>query len=394
MKTIVIGHPTMGRGGSEAAAMWLIQSLKDDFDVTLVTTRTVDIDDPNHFYGTTIQPGNIKIRIAPSPYFMKINANMAGLRGAFYSRFTRQIGKDFDLCISAYNLSDWGVPALHFIADFAWDRDLANKFDPTPTKGSKIIHRDNMLRKAYLQVFKIINGKAKTAESFFDGSHHIVANSQWSAGVIKGKYGYDCDAIVYPPVVAEFKSVPWDQKEFGFVSIGRISPEKRIEQQIEILEKVRGLGHYLHFHIIGGCGDDPYGRMIRKKCVGKTWITLEGQKSGQEKEKLLTGHRFAIHTRPHEPFGITVAELVEAGCLPFLPNSGGQTEIVPFEQLQFSMSDEAVSKINDLLLNEEKQKSLIKQLDRLKHKFSIHDFCTQARMIVDRCLTKNERGAD
>lgn len=373
----------MGRGGSEARAMWLLQALKNDFEVTLLTTRNVDLDALNRFYGTSVQPGEIKIRVAPVPFFMKNNSSIAALRGAFYSRSSKKIGHEYDLCISSYNLSDWGVPSLHFIADFVWDRNLANVFDPIPDSGAKMIHKDNILRKMYIRACRVLEGGYRCNESFFDGSEYIISNSLWSAKILKEKYNYCCDQNIYPAVVSEFRNVPWENKANTFVSIGRIAPEKRVEQQIDILERVRALGHDICFHLIGGIPDDSYGQMIRNRCRKKSWIRLEGRKNGPEKEQLLTGAKFAIHTRPHEAFGIAVAELVKAGCIPFIPDTGGQTEIVPFEELQFSTVEDAVHKIDDILRNDSAQEQILKKLAGQKPLFSAEQFCEQARAVIN-----------
>ncbi|MBM9612698.1 glycosyltransferase family 4 protein [Desulfobulbus rhabdoformis] len=383
MKKVAIGHPTMGYGGSEARAMWLLQTLKDKFNVTLVTTRNVNLNDLNQFYGTSVGVDEVSIRIIPVPFFMKNSSGIAALRGAFYSRFTKRIGREYDLCISSYNLADWGVPALHFIADFVWDRELANQFDPMPEKGAKYIHKANLLRKIYLAVCGGVGGPLRSQKTFFDGSETIISNSLWSAGIIKDKYGYVCDGNVYPAVQSEFRGVPRGEKTFSFVSIGRVAQEKRIEQQIEILEKVRELGHVLQFHLIGGVGNDPYGRFIRSLCEGKEWITLHGRKSGADKDALLTESKFAIHTRPHEAFGITVAEMLQAGCIPFIPDSGGQTEIVPLKELQFASVDDAVHKIVAVLRDENLQQRILHGLAPQKSKFSTEQFCGQIRQIVD-----------
>ena len=383
MQKLAIGHPTMGRGGSEASCMWIIQALKENFDLTLVTTRTVELEELNHYYGTFVKSNEIKIRIAPVPFFMKHNSGIAGLRGAFYSRFTRQIGREYDLCISAYNFSDWGVPAIHFIADFAWDSEFNKALNPLPNYGTKLIHRKNLLRWIYMFFCKSIHGGAKSKNNFFNGSHLIIANSFWSADLICNYYSYFCDDIVYPPVLDEFDSDCWANRKLGFVSIGRISPEKRIDQQIDILEKVRDLGHDIHFHIIGKIEDDPYGRMIQNKCLGKIWIQLEGQIGGIEKKQFLIQHKFALHTCIDEAFGITVAEMVKAGCIPFIPNSGGQTEIVPFDALQFASVDEAVAKIDYLLRQEKRQQHMRQKLQGQKEKFSERQFCQRVRDIVN-----------
>ncbi len=35
---VVIGHPYIGRGGSESIVMWLIEALRGGYDITVVTT--------------------------------------------------------------------------------------------------------------------------------------------------------------------------------------------------------------------------------------------------------------------------------------------------------------------------------------------------------------------
>ncbi len=110
---------------------------------------------------------------------------------------------------------------------------------------------------------------------------------------------------------------------------------------------------------------------------------MEGPKSGKQKEALLTNSKYAIHTRTDEAFGISVAEMVNAGCIPFVPNGGGPTEIVPFRELQFGTVEEAVRKIDFMLGNEEARRQMLTKLKEQEGKFSIERFCERARQIVD-----------
>jgi hypothetical protein len=126
-QTAVIGHPYLGRGGSEARVMWLIEALKRDFDVTVVTTGGWDLPALNSYYGTQVKQDEVKVRIAPVPLLIS-NMSAAALRGACYQRFARQVAADYDVRISAYNLTDWGLPAVHFIADFSWHQKLRAQF--------------------------------------------------------------------------------------------------------------------------------------------------------------------------------------------------------------------------------------------------------------------------
>ena len=43
---IAIGHPRLGWGGSEKRVMWGIEALKDDYDVTLITSGNFDLEEP------------------------------------------------------------------------------------------------------------------------------------------------------------------------------------------------------------------------------------------------------------------------------------------------------------------------------------------------------------
>jgi glycosyltransferase involved in cell wall biosynthesis len=68
----------------------------------------------------------------------------------------------------------------------------------------------------------------------------------------------------------------------------------------------------------------------------------------EAKRRLWTSKVF-LSTAESEPFGITVAEAVAAGCLPLVYDSGGPREIVPFPVLRFSSVLEAKIKLRSAL---------------------------------------------
>ena len=383
---IAVGHPGMGFGGSEARVMNLLELLQKNYDVTLVTTNNIDLSVWNSFYGTAVEPRKITIRHAPVFPGMYNNLRYAGLRGACYQRFCRQIGKEYDLCISAYNLTDWGGGRqLHFIADFVWDRELADRFDPLPQQGGHLIHRNNCIRKMYMSFCRIIAGKSVSFQEILQKGT-VVANSQWSADLIAEKYGTHCRTVIFPPVGTEFGAKSFKMKKADFVSIGRIAPEKRIELQIKIIEKIRKKGFETCLHLIGDCGEDPYGRRIRSLAADKPWVIMEGRQSGKRKMELLTSCRYALHTRPYEAFGITVAEFVKAGCIPFIPDTGGQTEIVPYPELQFRTEQEAIEKIVSVLESQTRQKDLLTKLKARAELFSVKHFQQEALKFIQKIL--------
>ncbi len=152
---------------------------------------------------------------------------------------------------------------------------------------------------------------------------------------------------------------------------------------VEILRRVRELGHDVHLHVIGSFDNSPYARMVHRLCMeNSAWVFLEGQKTGQEKASLLAHHRFGIHGRPYEAFGISVAEMVKAGCIPFIPDTGGQVEIVDEPSLCWSDPDDAVAKIDRVLSSDPLQRRFAATLADRAGRFSPAHFGSQFRTIV------------
>ncbi len=109
--------------------MWLIEALKLDFDVTVMTTGGWDLQALNGLLRNNVGQDEVKVRIAPVPFLVQ-RLSAAALRGACFQRFARQIAGEYDIRISAYNTTDWGLPAIHFIADFSWNQEIREQFHP------------------------------------------------------------------------------------------------------------------------------------------------------------------------------------------------------------------------------------------------------------------------
>jgi glycosyltransferase involved in cell wall biosynthesis len=318
---ILIGHPMLGRGGSEARVMWLIQALKTDCDVDLVTTRGWDLAALNEFYGTDVAPADVGVHIAPTGLPACLSA--AALRGSLYQRYASSLAPRYDLCISAYNVTDWGRPAVHFIADFAWHHEIREKYDP-PTPG--YFYRNTFIRRLYLGMAAAFS--SPTGRDPFS-QDCVITNSAWSASMLEQYCPLKGTEVVFPPVWSVFPPVAWEAKKSDFVMIGRIAPEKRIERAVSILKAVRALGHDVRLHLCGSFENDAYGRAIARLCKENAeWIVVQGLRHGASKAALLSSCRYGLQTRAAEPFGISVAEMVKAGAIVFAPAEGGQADIL------------------------------------------------------------------
>ena len=183
-------------------------------------------------------------------------------------------------------------------------------------------------------------------------------------------------------------NVPWDEKEHAFAMIGRIAPEKRIDQAIAILESVRDRGLAIRLHLCGEVGDDLYGRRIAQLCSERAdWIISEGMVSGVRKTEILSHCRFGIQTCSAEGFGISVAEMVKAGAIVFANSDGGQAEILGHPELLFINTKDAVEKIRAVLEKPTLQSALRNHLAHQAQRFSAQAFMYETQAFITKQLS-------
>ncbi|MDA8035532.1 MAG: hypothetical protein M0T71_15445, partial [Actinomycetota bacterium] len=76
------------------------------------------------------------------------------------------------------------------------------------------------------------------------GRHRVWAAPPGTAGALCGLAVGAARAgvrpvVLHPPAVCRGGGQPWDERENGFLCLGRIAPEKEIERVIAILDRVR-----------------------------------------------------------------------------------------------------------------------------------------------------------
>jgi glycosyltransferase involved in cell wall biosynthesis len=377
MKKVAVVHPYLrAGGGSEARALWCTQALKDKYDVSLVSMGKIDLSVLNYCYGT--QLNSDEIQLISLPLSRIIRHRFDSLRSYYLAGYCRQHSHKYDLMISAYNIMDFGKKGIQFIADFSFDDQLRRTFDKNPEGWMGLLYSESFLRKMYLRLGERIAG----------GSHYgwekniTIANSNWSRQVLNEVFNLNVQTI-YPPVADEYPTIPWENRENGFICLGRLVPEKGIDRIISILIEVKKKIPGIHLHIIGRKENQAYFKKIAKQCaVHKTWISLEEGIYGQEKLAAIAGHRYGIHGRPVEPFGIAAAEMAKAGCIVWVPDKGGQREIVDHPDLIYNENN-AVDKIVSVLNDSKKQTVLRSHLAAHSQRFSKEIFVEQVRRMVD-----------
>ncbi len=381
---IAIIHPRlMGYGGSEIKAMWTAQALKRDFRISIITMGDVNLPSLNNYCGTSIAEEEVNIISLPIPSFM--NRYFAAVRSYRLFRLCKSISKDYDVMISAYNVMDFGKPGIQFIADFSFDDELRSKYDAGVGILHNLIYKSSPLRKIYLNIAEKVRGENENAWK----RNVTIANSQWTKNVFADKYNIH-PIVIYPPVPGRYPFVPWKKRENGFVYVGRISPEKNIDEMIEIIRRLNEKGEKLHFHIYGELKKSKYVSNIEKLCkINKDWAFLEGVILGEQKYKELSKHKYAISGRRAEPFGISVAEMVKAGCLVWVPDGGGQVEIIEDARLTYKSIEDAVTKIQSVLRSAVLQEVLRERLKKRHLLYSTDRFIKEIRDVIFKFIRKD-----
>jgi glycosyltransferase involved in cell wall biosynthesis len=373
---VAVVHPRLvAGGGSEACALWTLQALQAGFRPTLITTGRPDLRELNGKYGTDVDPGKVETRLVGVPPGTR--QRFDALRGSRLARYCRRHARDFDVMISAYNVMDFGVAGIQMIADFSFDDDLRRELDFDGGAAQGAFHRASTGRSLYIRLARALSGT--------DGHgwkrNRTVANSEWTKDLLRRRFDVSSE-VVYPPVVGDFPSVPWTEREDGFVLMGRLVPEKGIGRAIEILAEVRK-HKPVHLHVVGRRGRDAYARELEELSRGYgDWVHFEGEMYGPQKAAFLARHKYGISGRRNEAFGIAVADMVRAGALVWVPDGGGQTEIVGHPGLVYSGRESAVVLILAALDDPEVEAGLRRHLEKRREMFSSGRFVAEIGAVV------------
>jgi glycosyltransferase involved in cell wall biosynthesis len=386
MKKILLVQSTLQPpGGANGVAAWIIEALKGEHAVSVLTWTPIDVASINRFYGTSLRRPEFTVcRVDPILRFLidRLPRPMGKLRTSILLLMCKRIKDDYDVIITANNEADFGcrgIQYIHFPRAYQSHQNGDLPRDPF----------SRALMTAYYHLCRRISGF-----SFERMKQNLtLVNSDWTATKVRERHGIEATTL-YPPVLGMFPEVPWEDRENGFVCIGRIVPEKGLEEVIDILTAVRLRGWDIHLHIVGSPDDRRYyKRILRRVQENASWVFLEQDLSREELVRLVSMHRYGIHGMAEEHFGIAVAELVWAGCLVFVPRGGGQVEIVDGdERLLYGAAEEAAAKITLVMSDPDAQRSLRTHLASRKELFSTGRFMRRIQEVV-RQFGETPRGA-
>jgi glycosyltransferase involved in cell wall biosynthesis len=364
-------------GGGNGVAAWFLQALVAEHDVTVLSWWPVDLDPINRFFGTSLRPGDFRTLIVPPqwrfiPDHLPVPASL--LRSALLMRYTRRVSRGFDVIVGVHNETDYGRRGIQYVHYPAYLR-------PRPEVDYRWYHRWPWLLESYYRVADRVAGFSleRLKENL------TLANSDWTAAHVKRHLGIHARTL-YPPVADPGVGLPWSERQPVFLSLGRISPEKEYERSMRILARVRERVPDITFTIVGTWDRHAqryFNSLQRLATSLGPWIQFCKNLPREELRGLLGSHRYGIHGMREEHFGMAPAEMVRAGMIVWVPDGGGQIEIVGNEpSLLFDTEEEAAEKIVNVLSSASEQDRIRRHLAVQAERFGTDRFMNEVREIV------------
>ena len=362
-------------GGTEAVTAWTIEALKNHYHVSLISFSEADPQELNRYYGTNLEEGEFSsLRPKISPLLNRTKRFLL-LKDHLMARYCKSTGNRFDLFISVGGTMDFGSPGIQYMS-LAPGAILIKVLEGDPSLPGWY----QLAKRSFMRLCEMIS--ATSQERIIQNT--TLVNSRWVGNLVERIYGIQDWQVVYPPVNTSQSPADWGSRNNGFLCVARVSPEKKIEDAIQIIQRVREEGFEVSLKVIGRQDDPEYAQRLRRLCEESgAWVTMEGPFPRTQLLELMGSHRYGINAAEDEPFGIALAEMVTSGCIVFVPNSGGQTEVVNESRLTYSGLDDAVAKITGILSDEHTQLSLLDQLGNREEVFSTQAFCNGVKSVVD-----------
>jgi glycosyltransferase involved in cell wall biosynthesis len=377
-RVLIVQPSFQGPGGGNAVAAWMLAALSGRHQLGTLSWSELDINEMNRMHGTSVNHDDLLVESLPA--WIRVAGDtvplpIGAVKYAVLLRRAKQLASRYDLCVSACNEADFGTPGIQYVHYPFYQR-------PRPLAEQRWLHRLPVLPLYYWCVERLAQfSMARMKQNV------TLANSDWTRGLLQRLHGIEARTL-YPPVNVQFPDVHWSARVNGFLCVGRLSPEKNLDRVIDIVAGVRQHAPDVTLCLAGTPGPKKYCDHIRQRVsAAGGWVSVRENLSHQELRALIPIYRYGIHGMPIEPFGMAPAEMAAAGCIVFVPNDGGQIEIVNSDpRLVYHATSDAIDRIIRILENPVEQHAVRNVLMSRAQMFAVERFVSAFREIVDQAL--------
>lgn len=343
-------------GGAEVVGAWMLQALRAEHELTVLAWEQLHLADLNHIAGTSLSPrdyalitpprgikaaGDLAGRLRLDPHRTQIFAWLMRMAGALRDRF--------DLVISPYGEADLGGRGLQYVHE-PWIHPFMAA---------------DVGRRPWMRLAGFDSARVR--------ANVTLANSVFTASEVTRLTGMPA-RVVHPPVPGDFEPLPWQEREDTVLVVGRLVPEKRIEDAVAVVRRLRVAGRPLTLSVVGRVDPNSRSYAARLRAALPSWATLHTNLPRTELLALAGRARWGLHGFRGEPFGIAVAELVASGCVVLARRGGGVGEIVAADALLFDDVDEATARLGELYDDEARCERVRSHLARRAQAFGTERF--------------------
>jgi glycosyltransferase involved in cell wall biosynthesis len=375
-KKVLIVHPFLNvLGGAELVGLRIIAFVLERYNtsVTVLTYKGFDVKKISEYFGLDKYSGRLQFRsVNPPVLFQSASGRFFAMKIAFLHRLAKKICKNYDICISTYNEIDFGRKGLQYIhhpnfASHVFMRSINMPFS------KDIREKFQTLDNLYKLLVRLIARQSKEGISM----NVTAVNSRFMESIINRLYGIK-PMIIYPFLHTSQQSdnLPWEDRKFQFLSVGRISPEKNLVDLLFIFEAISKKYPSAKFVILGRVDNRQYLDELRQAAekIKHADIKIYTDATDQLRIQFYQESKFYIHSKPYEHFGISVLEAAAAGCLTFIPDSGGMKEIVTSDVLRYQNTNTLIENLMNLIDDPVLRQNALEDLKKSAEYFTIERF--------------------
>lgn len=221
---------------------------------------------------------------------------------------------------------------------------------------------------------------------------HIVSISDYTRRWTQKMWGCN-SSVIYPPVDTQF---PMEAKQDVVVAVGRFCEMKRQKEMLATFCRMAASGACgWRLDCCGNASDEAYYRTLCVAADGLPINLVVGADRSEIKQRLARSKIF-WHAAGYgmdemrcpaklEHFGIATVEAMAAGCVPIVPNKGGQPEIVEHGVNGFLWTEleELPEFTRQLMLDDDLRQSMADAAARRAQAFCKQRFISEFRTLVN-----------
>lgn len=390
-KKVLIYHRSLDAtaSGGEFLPLTLISELqRRHCEVTLALDWPSDVAACAQRFGVEIDADAIHIMyIKPRNRFIR---DIDVVLPFYRSRLMKRHAKHFDVCISTFNLFDFGRPAHHFLLTLGInDNEFRDYYMHRPATGFRRVYR--RLRSILANfVIRPLLGIRSPRAILKNPKERVYPTSLYVNRTMREFFGPFNGMPFYPPTT--YNPGPVDDEAHDplkVVYIGLLSPHKHLSDIISVVERARAMsGMDIKLDIGGRVERNRYCRHLKAICAKKEWVRFDGPKYGKEKDEFLCSGAYAVHATRVEAFGIAITEYLKAGLVPIVPDEGGACEIVDSKDLTYSTIDEAAGILVRLVTDKAFREGRQRHCRERALEFTSEKYAERQRALLDTILNK------